>query len=41
MIAAGASGGLPVDTLMFTPVRIATLQDPFGGKFSLVAEIPA
>jgi len=40
MIAAGASGNPPVDTLMFTPVRIATLQDPFGGQFSLAAEIP-
>lgn len=40
MIAAGASGEPPVDTLMFVPVRIATLQDPFGGQFSLAAEIP-
>jgi len=39
MIAAGASGNPPIDTFMFVPVRIATLQDPFGGQFSLVAEI--
>ena len=40
MIGARASGNPPVDTLMYVPVRIATLQDPFGGAFSLVAELP-
>jgi uncharacterized glyoxalase superfamily protein PhnB len=38
MIAAGAKGEPPVDTLMYTPVRIATVKDPFEGIFTLVAE---
>jgi len=38
MIAAGAEGEPPVNTLMYTPVRIATIMDPFGGMFTLVAE---
>ena len=39
MTAAGATGEASVDTLMYVPVHIAVLSDPFGGQFTLVAEI--
>ncbi|MFN2145203.1 MAG: VOC family protein [Anaerolineales bacterium] len=38
MLAAGGQGEDPVDTLMYAPVRIAMITDPFGGVFTLVAE---
>lgn len=38
MIAAGGEGQPPVDTLMYAPVRIGMVTDPFGGVFTLVAE---
>ena len=38
MIAAGGVGDAPVDTLMYAPVRIGMVTDPFGGVFTLVAE---
>ena len=38
MVAAGGEGELPVDTLMYAPVRIGMVKDPFGGVFTLVAE---
>ena len=37
-IAAGAQGEPPVDTLMYTPVHMAVVTDPFGVQFTLVAE---
>lgn len=37
-IAAGAVGDPPQDTLMYAPVRMAVVTDPFGGVFSLVSE---
>jgi hypothetical protein len=39
MTAAGATGEAPVDTLMYIRVHIALVRDPFGGQFTLVAEI--
>lgn len=41
MIAAGGEGEPPVDTLMYAPVRIGMVKDPFGGVYTLVAEIEA
>ncbi len=38
MLAAGGEGQPPVDTLMYAPVRIGMVTDPFGGVFTLVAE---
>ena len=38
LLAAGAQGEPPVDTLMYTRVRMAVVQDPFGGRFSIVCE---
>jgi uncharacterized glyoxalase superfamily protein PhnB len=37
-IAAGAEGNSPVDTLMYVPVRMTVVTDPFGVQFALVAE---
>ena len=39
MLKAGAQGEPPVDTLMYTRVRMAVVQDPFGGTFSIVCEM--
>lgn len=36
--AAGAVGEPPVDTLMYKPVRMTVMTDPFGVQFTLVAE---
>jgi uncharacterized glyoxalase superfamily protein PhnB len=41
LVSAGAEGSPPEDTLMFVPVRIAVLKDPFGGMLTLVYEFPA
>jgi uncharacterized glyoxalase superfamily protein PhnB len=38
MFEAGGKGDPPVDTLMYAPVRIGMVTDPFGGVFTLVAE---
>ncbi|MBN2044783.1 MAG: hypothetical protein JW757_07175 [Anaerolineales bacterium] len=38
LIAAGGQGDAPIDTLMYAPVRIGIVTDPFGGVFTLVAE---
>lgn len=38
-IAAGAQGEPPIDTLMYTPVHMTVVTDPFGVQFTLVAEI--
>jgi uncharacterized glyoxalase superfamily protein PhnB len=39
-IAAGAEGSSPEDTLMYAPVRMTVVTDPFGVQFTLAAEIP-
>jgi hypothetical protein len=39
MVVAGGQGEPPVDTLMYAPVRIGMVKDPFGGVFTLVAEL--
>lgn len=39
-IAAGAEGNSPVDTLMYVPVRMTVVTDPFGVQFALVAKRP-
>jgi hypothetical protein len=38
MAAAGGQGEPPMDSLMYAPVRIGMVTDPFGGVFTLVAE---
>jgi uncharacterized glyoxalase superfamily protein PhnB len=38
-IAAGAQGEPPTNTLMYTPVHMTVVTDPFGVQFTLVAEI--
>ena len=38
-IEAGASGDPPEDTLMYEPVRMAILTDPFGVDWNLVAPL--
>lgn len=38
-IAAGASGAAPQNTLMYEPVRMAILTDPFGVTWDLVAQL--
>ncbi|MCW5875457.1 MAG: hypothetical protein KIS85_01125 [Anaerolineales bacterium] len=38
-IAAGATGRAPENTLMYQPVRLALVVDPFGVTWQLVAEI--
>ena len=37
--AAGAQGEPPSNTLMYTPVHMTVVTDPFGVQFTLVAEI--
>lgn len=37
-IEAGATGDPPQNTLMYTPVRMTVMTDPFGVMFALVAE---
>lgn len=37
-MAAGAEGNPPLDTLMYVPVRMTVVTDPFGVSFALVAE---
>ena len=39
MLAAGGHGDPPMDALMYAPVRIGIITDPFGGVFTLVAEV--
>lgn len=39
-IAAGAQGDLPQDALMYLPVRMTVVTDPFGVMFTLVGEYP-
>ena len=39
--AAGAQGDAPTDTLMYTPVHMAIVTDPFGVRFMLVCEVGA
>jgi len=39
-LTAGAHGNPPQDTLMYLPVRIAIVTDPFGVMFTLVHEYP-
>lgn len=39
MLEAGAQGEQPVDSLMYTRVRMAVVQDPFGGMFSIICEM--
>lgn len=41
LTSAGAKGEPPADTLMFAPVRMTVLKDPFGGMLTLVWERPA
>ena len=38
-IAAGATGAAPQNTLMYEPVRMAILTDPFGVTWDLVAQL--
>jgi hypothetical protein len=38
-IAAGATGEAPQNTLMYEPVRMAILTDPFGVTWDLVAQL--
>ncbi len=38
-IAAGAQGDPPEDNLMYRPVRMTVVTDPFGVMFSLVCEL--
>jgi len=38
-IAAGAQGELPIETLMYTPVYMTVVTDPFGVQYTLAAEI--
>ena len=39
-IEAGATGDPPQDTLMYVPVRMTVVNDPFGVMFTLVGEYP-
>ncbi len=39
-LAAGAKGAEPQNTLMYRPVRMAIVTDPFGVVFDLVYEFP-
>jgi hypothetical protein len=38
LIEAGAQGEPPIDTLMYTPVRMCILTDPFGVSLSVVSQ---
>ena len=39
-VAAGASGDAAMDTLMFEPLRFASVQDPFGTLITIVSPLP-
>ena len=38
-LAAGATGEPPIDTLMYTPVRMCVLTDPFGVSLAVVNRV--